>query len=155
MIRRAEKKDIPRINDLLSQVLAVHAEGRPDIFIPGTRKYTDSELEAIMADDARPVFVYTGGDGRVVGYAFCMLERTEGSNSMRDMTTLYIDDLCVDSEYRGRHIATELFDHVKAFAADAGCYHITLNVWELNPGAKKFYEAMGMKPLKTYMETIL
>ena len=43
-IRRANEKDIPRIIDLLGQVLQIHAEIRPDIFIPGTTKYTDAEL---------------------------------------------------------------------------------------------------------------
>ena len=32
-IRKAEKKDIPRILALLGQVLQIHAEIRPDIFI--------------------------------------------------------------------------------------------------------------------------
>ena len=155
MIRRAENRDIPRLHELLSQVLEVHAEGRPDIFIPGTRKYTDGELEEILKDDSRPVFVSTDETDTALAYAFCVLQRTEGANNLRDMTTLYIDDLCVDSACRGRHIASELFAYVKDYAASLGCYHLTLNVWELNEGARKFYEAMGMKPLKTTMETIL
>ena len=39
-IRKAEEKDIPRLLALLGQVLQIHAEIRPDIFIPGTTKYT-------------------------------------------------------------------------------------------------------------------
>ena len=35
-IRKAEEKDIPRILELLGQVLQIHADIRPDIFIPGT-----------------------------------------------------------------------------------------------------------------------
>lgn len=35
-IRRAEEKDIKKIKELLSQVLDIHANLRPDIFIPGT-----------------------------------------------------------------------------------------------------------------------
>lgn len=30
-----------------------------------------------------------------------------------------------------------------------------LNVWSCNPGAMKFYLAMGLTPYKTGMETIL
>ena len=33
-IRKAEEKDIPRLLALLGQVLQIHAEIRPDIFIP-------------------------------------------------------------------------------------------------------------------------
>ena len=38
-IRRANEKDIPRLVELLEQVLQIHADIRPDIFIPGTTKY--------------------------------------------------------------------------------------------------------------------
>ena len=44
MIRKATLNDIPRILDLLSQVNDVHAEGRPDYFIKGKRKYDEEEL---------------------------------------------------------------------------------------------------------------
>ena len=47
-IRKAEEKDIPRLLALLGQVLQIHAEIRPDIFIPGTTKYTVCELAALL-----------------------------------------------------------------------------------------------------------
>ena len=34
-IRKAEEKDILRIIELLGQVLQIHTDIRPDIFIPG------------------------------------------------------------------------------------------------------------------------
>ena len=43
-IRRANEKDIPRLMELLEQVLQIHADIRPDIFIPGTTKYTNDEF---------------------------------------------------------------------------------------------------------------
>ena len=43
IIRKAKEKDIPRILELLEQVLQIHADIRPDIFIPGTTKYTIDE----------------------------------------------------------------------------------------------------------------
>ena len=48
MIRKAEERDIPRIMELLGQVLQIHADIRPDIFIPGTTKYTVDELKALL-----------------------------------------------------------------------------------------------------------
>ena len=32
------------------------------------------------------------------------------------------------------------------------CSDVTLNVWEGNNGAKRFYEKMGMRPKETMME---
>ena len=41
-VRKAEEKDITRIIELLGQVLQIHADIRPDIFIPNTTKYTQT-----------------------------------------------------------------------------------------------------------------
>ena len=43
-IRRAKQGDIPEIDKLLYQVHKVHSDARPDLFRPGTKKYTDGEL---------------------------------------------------------------------------------------------------------------
>ncbi len=154
-IRRAEKKDLKRVGELLRQVLEVHADGRPDIFIHGKRKYTDEELLVIFEDSSKPVFVAVDESDEVTGYAFCVFEETKNANCLHDMKTLYIDDICVDEAFRRHHIAADLYEYVVNYAKETGCYHITLNVWESNTDAMRFYEAMGMKPLKTMMETIL
>ena len=51
VIRRATNEDIEGLNKLLLQVLMVHHNGRPDLFKANTKKYTDEELVAIIADD--------------------------------------------------------------------------------------------------------
>ena len=66
-IRKAEEKDIPRIMELLSQVLQIHAEIRPDVFIPGTTKYTDSELKELLEQEDKPIFVAAGEDDVCMG----------------------------------------------------------------------------------------
>ena len=154
-IRRGEERDMEGINGLLNQVLMVHHEGRPDLFKSNTKKYTDEELKAILHDDKKPVFVAIDGDGKVTGYAFCVFQQRLNDNILTDIRTLYIDDLCVDSVSRGQHIGRGLYEYVLDFARREGCYNVTLNVWECNPSAKKFYEKCGLVPQKTGMEIIL
>ena len=60
-IRRAEEKDIPRIIELLKQVLQIHADIRPDIFISGATKYTTDELAKMINDDKKPIYVAANG----------------------------------------------------------------------------------------------
>lgn len=153
-IRKAEEKDIRRIDDLLLQVLQIHYNARPDIFRPETRKYTDEELKEIIADPERPIFV-AEVDGRVEGYAFCIFQQHTDSNNLNDIRTLYIDDLCVDENCRGMHIGEALYRYVLDFARESGCYNVTLNVWRGNESARGFYEAMGMSYQKYVMEQIL
>ena len=152
-IRRADKRDMEKIKDLLNQVLTVHHNGRPDLFKANCRKYTDSELEELIKDDARPIFV-ADEDG-VLGYAFCVIKETKNNNILADIKTLYIDDLCVDENIRGKHVGTALYNYVKEYAKEIGCYNVTLNVWSCNESAQQFYERQGLKPQKTTLETIL
>ena len=154
-IRRANERDIAGINKLLYQVHRIHAEGRPDIFRLGNKKYNDEELCAIISNDNTPIFLAVDEGEKVLGYAFCIYEETKGNPSLMDRKTVYIDDLCVDATERGQHIGTALYDYVKDEAKKEGCSAVTLNVWCLNTGAMRFYEKCGMKPLKVVMEDTL
>lgn len=153
-VKFAEEKDIPDIDRLLFQVEKIHHDGRPDLFRNGAKKYTDDELKKILSDKKTPV-LGAYDDGKLKGYAFCIIKENNGDNVLADMKTLYIDDLCVDENCRGEHIGQLLFESAKKFAKEIGCYNVTLNVWECNPTARRFYERMGMMPYKTAMEYIL
>lgn len=154
-IRRAGEKDIPRLIELLQQVLDIHAKVRPDVFISGTTKYTNDELLQMIKDDTNPIYVAVNEKDLCLGYAFCQLREQPFSNNMVPFTSLFIDDLCVDQSLRGQHIGESLFEFVKAEAKRLGCYEVTLNVWAGNTSAERFYEKMGMKTKERQMEYIL
>lgn len=149
-IRPATLADIPRMIALLHQVNMVHYRLRADVFRPYTTKYSEQELATLLADAAKPIFVYD--DGGVQGYAFCAVTEERGDRLLQDRKTLYIDDLCVDEAARGRHIGSNLFAFVREYARSIGCHAVTLNVWEGNEAAIRFYQSMGMHTLKTCME---
>ena len=153
-IRRAELRDIPALDRLLYEVHRVHSDVRPDLFRAGAKKYTDAQLAVILQDEKTPVFVAEAA-GTVVGYAFCIHKQFVNDNSMTDVKTLYIDDLCVDKAARGQHVGTQLYDYVLAFARRHGYYNVTLNVWADNENAVKFYGKIGLKIQKIGMEKIL
>ena len=153
MIRKAEKTDIKRIIELLHQVNMVHHVLRPDLFKPHTTKYNEYQLELLLTDETKPIFVYD--DGEVRGYAFCQITEVKGHALLEDVKTLYIDDICVDEQSRGRHVGRELYEYVYQYAKTIRCHHITLNVWEGNGPALSFYQRMGMGIQKTTMEVIL
>ena len=154
LVRRATEGDIPRVKELLSDVLDIHHSIRPDVFKPDCRKYTDPELSEIISDSKRPIFV-ADIDGDVVGYAFCIIKEIKDDNILLDAKTLYIDDLCIDSAMRSQGIGERIYLFVKSYAREIGCTNITLNVWEGNDSAKAFYHKMGLSPRRTEMEEIL
>lgn len=154
MIRKATHNDIPRIMELLSQVNDVHAEGRPDFFIKGKRKYNEEDLLKIINDDTTPVFVCEENDD-IKGYAFCVIQDLSRCDNLRPDKSLYIDDICVDENYRRHGVGKKLYEHVLQFAKEEKCFNITLNVWAKNSGAQAFYESMGMTVQKVCMEKVI
>lgn len=153
-VRFANVEDIPAIMELLKQVNRVHYEGRPDLF-KLTTKYSPEELRKILTDENTPVFVCADEDGKVLGHGFCVMQRPENTRLLTDILTLYIDDICVDEAARGRHVGKAIYEHILSYAGQKNCYNVTLNVWNCNPGAMRFYESLGLVPYKVGMEKIL
>ena len=152
MIRKAKKEDIERIIVLLHQVNMVHHEIRPDLFKPHTTKYDEQELETMLNDESNPIFVFD--DNMVLGYAICQVSEVMNNHLLEDIKTLYIDDICVDENARGKHVGKALYEYARDYAKSIGCNYLTLNVWEGNVPALHFYRTMGMHVQKTTMEII-
>jgi ribosomal protein S18 acetylase RimI-like enzyme len=154
IIRRAQKKDIPGMLQLLLQVGQVHYDIRPDLFQRHTLKYDEAALEVLVLQEDKPIFVAVDGEF-VSGYCFCVHRNYRNNSVLADHKELYIDDLCVDEKHRGQGIARALYRHVQTYAKDCGCSHVTLNVWCGNDNAMAFYEKMGLRPRSIMMEQAL
>ena len=153
-IRFAQTRDVPGILSLLRQVGRVHHEGRPDLFRSNAQKYGASQVIAMLDSSATPIFVAAEGE-KVLGYGFCFVKTYENDPVMTDRTELYIDDLCVDENCRGKHIGAAIYDTICTYARQRRCGSVTLNVWCYNESAMKFYESLGLKPQKIGMEKML
>ena len=154
IIRFACENDIPQMLDLLLQVGEVHHQIRPDLFRAGAQKYDEAALRRLLENPDRPILA-AEEDGAMVGYAFCILQITRDDPVLCDRRVLYIDDLCVDENHRGRGIAGALYRRSLELAKELSCDAVTLNVWCGNDRAMRFYEKCGLKPQKIGMELIL
>ena len=150
-IRLANENDIDSILDLLSQVLELHYNLRPDLFVKGKTKYDKTTLKSMLNDINKHIYVAIEND-KLIGYCFCIIKENKADNHIANSKTLYIDDLCVDKEYRSKHIGQNILDYIKEEAKRLNADYITLNVWEGNDTAKLFYEHNGFKIRKTEME---
>lgn len=154
-IRRIKEEDADGVLQLLVQVNNVHSKNRPDLFLKDKTKYTRDELLALMKDGNCPIFVAVDEKEQVLGYAFCVYQSHVEDNNFPDIVTMYIDDICVDENCRGKHVGTALYEYVKTYAKENGCYNVTLNVWDKNDAAMAFYEKCGFHIQKYGMEVIL
>ncbi|MFS1663714.1 N-acetyltransferase family protein [Streptococcus sp. zg-JUN1979] len=152
-IRRAKKEDIEAIQVLLGQILEHHHQLRPDLFEKMGSKFTSEELLDLLEDETKPVFVYEDDKGAILGHLFTAIY--EAKMPKVSHKTLFIDDLCVDQTARGQKIGEQLYQFALDLAKQENCYNITLDVWEGNDGARRFYERLGLRPQMTVLEQIL
>ncbi|WP_066916160.1 GNAT family N-acetyltransferase [Streptococcus sp. DD12] len=153
-IRLARPADIPALQGLLQQILSVHHQARPDLFKDSGSKYTDQDLADLMTKPETPIFVYEDEAGHVLGHLFITIKEPKDHGALKPVKTVFIEDLCVDSQARGQKIGDQLFAFAKNYAQEIGCYNLTLNVWQANAGALRFYQGQGMQPQETTMEII-
>lgn len=154
-IRRAEFKDLKQIIKMLSQVLELHAKIRPDVFVLGTTKYSEDDLQKMIEDKNNYIYVATNEDDVAIAYAFCEIKTPKFTSTNVPHKYFYIDDFCVDEKYQRNHIGQTLFEHVIKEAKELGCYEIILTCWEGNNVARKFYGKMGMRIRSATMELLV
>lgn len=149
-IRPAREADIPALQELLQEILLVHHDARPDLFQAQGQKFSEADLKELLKKPDSPVFVYEE-DGQVLGHLFCEI-RVPNTSVRKPVKALFIEDLCVAQNARGKGIGQQLYQFALDYAKEIGCYHLTLNVWNANQGALQFYEKMGMTAQQTQME---
>ena len=59
----------------------------------------------------------------------------------------------MDENHRRQGIATSLINFAKEDAKKLGFERVELNMWEFNEGALAFYESVGFKTFRRYMES--
>lgn len=64
----------------------------------------------------------------------------------------HIEEFGVDSDFRRRGVGSALIGFCRSEAARAGFGRISLDVWSFNESALKFYESLGFRTSRSYME---
>lgn len=147
-IQPARESDNSAIHSLLSQIVEVHYEIRPDIF----RSSYANNSTGFYEDEDTPVFVAVDENGFVIGCLWCIIHRERDNSLKIDRDWLVIDDICVDGKYRKQGIGRKLVDFAVQFAQQKGLSRIELNVYNDNHNAVRFYEHYGFRTQKRVME---
>ncbi|HET6840124.1 MAG TPA: GNAT family N-acetyltransferase [Candidatus Angelobacter sp.] len=129
-------------------------------FIRQLAKY-EREPDAVVATEAdlrrdgfgpQPKFrcVLAEWEGKPAGFAFFHYNYS----TWRGQPGLYLEDLFVLTEMRGKGIGKALLRHLAQVAVEENCYGIRWMVLEWNQPAIQFYDALGAKLLGEW-ETML
>jgi GNAT superfamily N-acetyltransferase len=85
-------------------------------------------------------------DDTVVGFALFF----HNFSTFLGRPGLYLEDLFVTPEWRGRGIGKRLLVHLAELAVERGCGRMEWNVLDWNEPALRFYERMGARVMKEW-----
>jgi GNAT superfamily N-acetyltransferase len=119
-------RDLAAYEKLLDQVVATEAGLREALF--GARPCA----EVVIAEDG----------GRAVGFALFF----HTFSTFLGQPGLYLEDLYVRPEARGRGIGRALLVHLARLAGKRGCGRVEWAVLDWNAPAIGFYESLGARP---------
>jgi ribosomal protein S18 acetylase RimI-like enzyme len=157
-IRLANTDDISRINELFIQMIKyVNEQNKKSGKKVDEERFKDGYDEGFLEDYlARPdKFILVADiDSEVVGYLSCE-EHYEDETSY-----IYLDDFCVDYNYRGLGIGTSLISSADEYASNNNFGDLRLHVENENINSIRFYNNLGFLPLskddnRTLMQRII
>lgn len=150
MIRDLEKRDYESIKRLVMQVHKLHLSNRPDIYNdidPLPLEY----FEFLLQDEKTIALVYEM-EQQTVGFCVVTLREPSKNPLMKARNVAFMEDLCVDLNFRKAGIGTALLEKAKELSKQRCADILELNVWSFNETAVQFYEKAGMKPKSMIME---
>ncbi len=151
LYRKALKTDTLFIAECLKDILALHANGREDIFNLAGGKYTASDIENMLGEDNIHIFI-AEDCGEKLGYAICYVKEIKNDAVLKDRVIFYLDDLYLLPVSRGKGGGNGFMEFLLDYAKSLGCDSFELNVWEFDGSAVGFYKKCGFQTQKRTME---
>ncbi len=141
VIRKAAKADVPVILSLVKALAAYERE-------PDAVAATEADFERDGFGDA-PAFrvLLAERDGAPIGFAFYFFTYS----TWRGRRRLFLEDLFVVPEHRGRGVGVALMRALARDALRAECKSFVWQVLDWNEPSIAFYEKLGAKVLREWL----
>lgn len=149
-IRNAQIDDVNRVSELMLQVAKIHSSARRDIFKEKNIEEIKNEVNNRMNNKEN--ILIAEENNSIFGVIIYKIKEVREHINLKDRTVLWIDELVVDENIRGKGIGKSLFLEVNKIAKENNCNDVELNCWNFNRQAIKFYEKCGMNTQRLIME---
>ena len=149
-IRFAVATDYDSVEAIMKEVQQLHVDWRPDIYKPAGTGYSRDYFERLVAEKR---LMIAESDGAVAGLLSFMYRHIESDKQVtRDV--IFVDDLAVKEEYRGRGIGTQLLNQMRGKVTVEHLDGLELQVNARNIAARKMYEKFGFTEKSINLELL-
>ena len=141
-IRKMEINDYKQVHNLIEQVHDLHLKHRADIY--RDKDPISFEDFSQFVNDSNYVCYVAEKDKNIVGEVIAVKKEIKEEKVFKHRVVIFIEDICVDVEYRRQGIGKTLYEKVLLYAKDNNIDSIELVVWSFNNDAIRFYEELKM-----------
>lgn len=138
-IRKAQRQDVPVVLQLIKELAEYEKE-------PDAVEATEEILEQSIFDKQQANVILLEEGGQTIGFALYFFN----FSTWRGKAGLYLEDLFVRPEFRGRGYGKLLLSYLANQAQNNDCPRFEWIVLDWNTPSINFYKAMGAKPLDTW-----
>ena len=150
MVRRIEIADIEQVNQLYYKLFESLAELEPDYIRPTFQKI--EFLETIVKQEAGFIgFVYEQ-DNEILGFIIAQKQQSAPYDCFKPLNGVYILDIIVDENHRGRSVGSQLIHAIKAWSLAIKAQYLELSVLSKNESAFQLYLKEGFTPFEVSMK---
>ncbi len=140
VIRSAEKSDIPRIFAMIGAIAEYEK-------LTHQLEVTETVLEdSLFSENPAARALVATVDNYAIGYAIFFYN----FSTFIGKKGIYLEDIYVENEYRGKGIGDKLFREVAGIARSEGCSRMEWVALDWNKPAIDFYELRGASKLEEW-----
>lgn len=150
-IRPASFTDIPVLQTLFAEIDDLHVRAHPERFrVTGEPPRDETYLREQIGSPEIPFLVAVAG-GEVIGFLQAAVYRAAEMSLLVPRRWLWVETLCVRSDWRERGVGRALMTAVEEWALARDVRAVELNVWAFNRGAVDFYQSLGYRTITQRM----
>jgi diamine N-acetyltransferase len=144
-------RDAHLLAQLNEEVQRLHHVMRPDIFKAWNAESITEAFDKMLNSTAFLAYV-AYFEGRAVGYVLLRLSGSAENAFSYALRFIYLDQILVMEEFRGKGIGKALLRQVYDLARQEGIHLVRLDHWTDNAGAKEFFGKNGFRYYNERME---
>lgn len=139
ILRPASESDRETVKAISRQLHDLHVAYRPDIFRPAADFYNDKGIDMFLREGSVLVLEH---QGTIAGFVHFSLREIQ-HRLLMPRKLLYIEELCVDENFRRQGLGRQMMRELMDFARSQGCTDMELTAYPQNEGAIRLYESLG------------
>lgn len=136
-IRFSVPADLPALNSLVREL------ARYERLLDSVVSTQEDLHTALFGDERLAEVLVAETDGIIVGFALYF----KTYSTFQGRPGLYLEDLFVLPEHRGRGFGRKLLQSLRSLAAERGCSRLEWSVLDWNESAIRFYTMLGAQPM--------